>query len=161
MVVKWGRRGKFLACSSYPECKNTKEIEISEGGKVEIQAPETTDEKCDKCGSPLTVKQGRFGRFLACSKYPECKFTKSISLGVKCSVAGCGGDLVEKRSRAGKTFFSCSNYPKCTFATWYRPVNKACPQCKAPFLVVKTTKTEGTVNFCLDKECGFKEEVNS
>ncbi len=160
MVVKWGRRGKFLACSSYPECKNTKEIEISAGGKVEIQAPETTDEKCDKCGSPLTVKQGRFGRFLACSKYPECKFTKSFTLGISCPNEGCGGEIVEKRSRGGKVFFSCSNYPKCKFATWYAPVKKPCPSCKAPFLVLKTTKTEGAVNFCLNKECGYKEEVS-
>ena len=159
MVVKWGRRGKFLACSSYPECKNTKEIEISAGGKVEIQAPETTNEKCDKCGSPLIVKQGRFGRFLACSKYPECKFTKSYTLGISCPTKDCGGEIVEKRSRAGKVFFSCSNYPKCTFATWYAPVKKPCPQCKAPFLVSKVTKTEGAVYFCLNKECGYSENI--
>ncbi|MBI3016931.1 MAG: type I DNA topoisomerase [Deltaproteobacteria bacterium] len=159
MVVKWGRRGKFLACSSYPECKNTKEIAISESGKVEIQAQEVTDEKCDKCSSPLMVKQGRFGRFLACSKYPDCKFTKSYTLGISCPLKGCGGEIVEKRSRGGKVFFSCSNYPKCKFATWYAPVKKPCPSCKAPFLVLKTTKTEGAVHFCLDKDCGYKEEV--
>lgn len=159
MVVKWGRRGKFLACSSYPECKNTKEVEISVTGKVEIQPQEVTDEKCDKCGNPLMVKQGRFGRFLACSKYPECKFTKSYTLGITCPTKDCGGDIVEKRSRGGKVFFSCSHYPKCTFATWYPPVKKPCPSCKAPFLVVKATKTQGTVHFCLNKECGYSEDI--
>jgi len=105
----------------------------------------------------LVLKQGRFGRFLACSKYPECKFTKSVSMGVKCPLPNCGGDMVERSSRGGKRFYSCSKYPKCKYAIWYQPIPKKCPQCQAPFLVVKMTKAEGKVNFCLNKECGFKE----
>ena len=157
MVIKWGRRGEFLACSSYPDCKNTKEIQKTSDGDVKIQKQETVDEKCEKCQSPLAIKHGRFGRFLACTRYPECKFTKSFTLGIKCAEPGCGGGLVEKRSRKGKIFYSCSNYPKCKFATWYTPLKKQCPACKAPFLVVKMTKGEGKVYTCLDKSCNHKE----
>ncbi|HBQ21117.1 MAG: DNA topoisomerase I [Deltaproteobacteria bacterium GWA2_38_16] len=159
MVIKWGRRGKFLACSSYPECKNTKEFVMTESGEVQIQKQETVDETCEKCNSPLIVKHGRFGRFLACSKYPECKFTKAFTLGITCPQKDCGGQIAEKKSRGGKIFYSCSNYPKCTFATWYKPVNKPCPQCKAPFLVLKITKAEGEKYVCASKECGYSENV--
>ena len=118
MVIKWGRRGKFLACSGYPECKNTKDFKTDEAGKVvalERAAPEPTEEKCPKCGAPMFIKTGKFGRFLACSKYPECKTTSPLTTGVPCP-EGCGGKIVEKRSRWGKVFFSCSNYPKCKYA---------------------------------------------
>ncbi|OGQ18631.1 MAG: DNA topoisomerase I [Deltaproteobacteria bacterium RIFCSPHIGHO2_02_FULL_40_11] len=161
MVVKWGRRGKFLACSSYPDCKNTKEIHITDEGEVEIKPQETVDEKCEKCASPMTVKHGRFGRFLACSKYPECKSTKSFSVGVKCPEKECQGDVVEKRSRAKRIFYGCSKYPECKFASWYKPIKKACPDCKATFLVLKITKSRGTEHACLNKECGFKEVIES
>lgn len=160
MVIKWGRRGKFLACSAYPDCKSTKEFVMTEGGEVKIQPQQTIDEKCEKCQSPLVLKQGRFGRFLACSKYPDCKFTKSISLGIKCAQKDCGGDLVERRSRTGKIFYSCSHYPKCTFATWFQPIAEPCPDCKAPFLVLKQSKKEGSTHVCLNPDCGYKEEAS-
>ena len=102
-----------------------------------------TDEKCEKCESPMVLKAGRFGRFLACSKYPECKTTKPISTGIKCP--DDGGDIVERRTKKGKLFFSCGNYPKCKFATWYKPVKKACPDCGAEFLVEKRTKKEEVI----------------
>lgn len=159
MVIKWGRHGQFLACSKYPECKSTKEITVTQDGEVEIQKAETTSEICEKCQSPLVVKQGRFGRFLACSKYPECKFTKSISIGVKCP-ENDEGDIVERRSRGGKVFYSCSKYPKCKFATWYKPVSRPCPQCKALYLSEKYTKKDGVVVFCSQKECGYQESKN-
>lgn len=161
MVIKWGRRGKFLACSGYPECKNTKEFVITQSGKVKVQPKQEVDEKCEKCQSPLVVKEGRFGRFLACSKYPECKFTKSFSLGIACGQKKCGGEITEKRSRSGKVFYSCSNYPKCTFATWYLPVKEPCPNCAAPFLVYKPSRKEGPLYVCLNQECNYKEEVES
>jgi len=134
MVIKWGRHGHFLACSGYPECKNTKEFKKSVDGKVEILKQETTSEKCDECGSPMVVKRGRFGKFLACSRYPECKHTRSISTGVKCPEKGCGGNLVERRSRRGKMFYGCSNYPKCNHASWNKPIPTPCPECKNPTL---------------------------
>jgi len=156
MVIKWGRHGRFMACSGYPKCKSTKPLE-GEGGQPQAE-PEMTDEKCDKCGSPMVIKRGRFGKFIACSQYPECKSTKPIPTGVKCPTDG--GDLVERKSKRGKAFWSCSNYPNCTYATWYKPLPQPCPQCKAPFVVEKWLKGGQKFHACLNKECGYKQEVS-
>jgi DNA topoisomerase I len=159
MVIKWGRHGHFLACSGYPECKSTKEFRKSEDGKIEIVPELTTDEICGECKAPMVVKNGRFGKFLACSRYPECKHTRSISSGVKCPEPGCEGDLVERRSRRGKSFYGCSKYPKCTHATWNKPVKQACPQCSNPYLVEKFSKKDGAYLACPKKECGYKKSL--
>ena len=156
MVIKWGRNGQFLACSGYPDCKTTRPFIRKENGEVEAAPEETTDELCPKCKSPMVVKRGRFGKFLACSRYPECNHTQGMSTGVACPEDG--GMLVERRSRFGKMFYSCANYPDCKFATWYKPVPRACPQCNAPFLVEKYSKKTGPYIACLKKECGYKEE---
>jgi DNA topoisomerase I len=160
MEIKWGRNGKFLACPGYkadPPCKNTQNFEKLSDGTIKIVAKQdiTTDEKCEKCGSPMVIKTGRFGKFLACSAYPECKTTKPIPLGVKCPQDG--GDLTQKRTKKGRTFYACTNYPKCEFAMWDRPVNKPCPQCHAPFLVEKYTKQAGSSVQCRNEECGYKD----
>ncbi|MBI1910638.1 MAG: type I DNA topoisomerase [Deltaproteobacteria bacterium] len=122
MVIKWGRKGKFLACSGYPECKSTKDFKTDEEGRIVAveRAEETTDQACPNCGKPMVVKSGRFGKFLACSAYPECKTTQPYSTGIPCPNDD-GGMLVERRSKKGRTFFSCSKYPKCTYATWELP----------------------------------------
>ncbi|HBR22584.1 MAG TPA: type I DNA topoisomerase [Nitrospiraceae bacterium] len=160
MVIKWGRNGKFLACSGYPECKNTKNFVTEENGNIKVAEEkfETTDEKCPKCDSPMVLKSGRFGEFLACSKYPECKTTKAIATGIKCPEDG--GDIVERRSKKGKVFWSCGNYPKCKFASWYKPVLKKCHQCNADFLFEKRLKGGAIILQCHKKDCGYKEEVN-
>ena len=88
MVIKWGRNGSFLACQGYPECRNTKEVVKNLDGTWEKVPPQTTDEICETCGAPMTIKRGRFGSFLACTRYPDCKTTKPISLGVKCPQPG-------------------------------------------------------------------------
>jgi DNA topoisomerase I len=156
MIVKWGRNGQFLACSGYPECKTTKPFVRNENGIVEATPEETTDEKCPKCGSAMMIKRGRFGKFLACSRYPECKYTQGMSTGVLCPEDS--GKLVERRSRFGKMFYSCANYPDCKFAIWNKPLPRPCPQCNAPFLVEKYSKKSGLSITCLNKECGYKEE---
>ncbi|HUS64481.1 MAG TPA: type I DNA topoisomerase [Kofleriaceae bacterium] len=155
MVVKWGRNGSFLACQGYPECRNTKEVARGADGEWEIVPEETTDEVCETCAAPMVVKRGRFGTFLACSRYPDCKTTKPISLGVMCPRENCGGFLTEKRSRKGKSFYGCSNYAKtkCDFVAWDRPVAQPCPECEAKFLVRKETRAGTTVK-CLS--CDFK-----
>ena len=132
MVIKWGRNGEFLACSGYSEtgCKNTKEFKRGEGGEILIVEFETktTNEKCPLDGAPMVVKRGRFGEFLACTNYPDCKGTKPISLGVDCPKCKTGF-LSERRSRKGKVFYGCSNYSKtsCDFVLWDRPVPEKCP----------------------------------
>lgn len=159
MVIKWGRHGRFMACSGFPECKNAKPLE-GQGSGVKGQESnaevQQTDEKCPKCGSPMVIKSGRFGRFIACSKYPECKTTKPISMGIKCPEDG--GEIVERRTKKGKIFFSCSNYPKCKFATWYKPMSKNCPKCGSSILVEKRTKKEQSLA-CIKKECDYKETL--
>jgi DNA topoisomerase-1 len=149
MVKRWGKRGYFLACSNYPRCRYTKEIEgnVEKNGETEI--------RCEKCGSPMVVKNGKFGRFMACSNYPVCKFTQSLNTGVKCPLEGCDGMIVERRTRKGRTFYGCTNYPRCTFAVWDRPIQERCPQCDYPFLVERQEKM-GIVKRCPNKECGYR-----
>jgi DNA topoisomerase-1 len=146
MVIRWGRNGRFYACSGYPECKNTKPIE-------EPVSTET-DEKCDLCSSPMLIKKGRFGDFLACSNYPTCKNTKAISTGVSCPEHDCDGSIVQRQSKRGKIFYSCSNYPKCKYALWDKPVNQKCPQCENTLMVEKNTQVRGIYMQC--PACKFK-----
>ena len=156
MVIKWGRNGSFLACSGYPECRTTMEVVKNLDGTWEKVPPQTTDEICETCGAPMTIKRGRFGSFLACTRYPECKTTKAISLGVKCPRPGCGGFIAEKRSRRGKPFYGCSNWAKkqCDFVAWDKPIPQPCPICNAKFVVKKENK-RGIVLRCL--ECDWKQ----
>ena len=148
MVIKLGRFGKFLACSNYPDCKNTKPLD--ENGVPE--EPEKTNEKCDKCGKPMIIKHGRFGKFMACSGYPGCKNIKNIEdkTGVKCPQCG-EGDIVAKHSRRGKTFYSCNKYPSCKFALWSKPNGEKCPECSS-LLVFGANETFK----CSNKECKYQ-----
>ncbi len=127
MVIKLGRFGKFLACTNYPECKNTKPL--NENG--EIAEPEKTDEVCPKCGSAMIFKTGRFGRFLACSNYPECKTTKRVEKGTGVICPKCNeGEMVARKGRGGKFFYSCNKYPDCQHIVWAKPTGEYCPECK-------------------------------
>ena len=163
MVIKWGRNGEFIACSSYPECKNTGDFERTPEGKIQIKEPEPPEEveaTCPECDAPMLLKNGRFGRFLACSRYPECKTTQPFKIGVACPEEDCDGDLVEKRSRRGKTFYSCSNYPKCEYASWDKPLAEACPVCEFPFLVdvEKRRKNRLPGIQCPSPSCDYRKE---
>ena len=157
MVIKWGRNGYFLACSGYPECRNTKEYTRNPDGTLTV-LPTTrpSDQICPTCGSSMVVRRGRFGEFIACSRYPECKTTSPVSLGVDCPKPGCGGYLTEKRSRRGKVFYGCSNYAKskCDFVSWDRPIPKACPSCGAPFIVQKSLRSGRRLR-CIAEGCGW------
>jgi DNA topoisomerase-1 len=161
MVIRWGRHGRFMACTGFPQCKTTKPI-LTDGTEQNPAAGpiiQETSEVCEKCGSPMVIKSGRYGKFLACSKYPECKNTRPLATGIKCPQDG--GDIVERRSKRGKQFWSCSNYPQCKFASWYRPVPKQCPKCGAAFLFEKRDKMGNITVFCHNKECGHKEAETS
>lgn len=155
MILRWGRHGKFLACSVYPKCRYTANLD----DQGEVKSAEVKSEvKCKKCGSPLLIKTGRFGRFLACSRYPDCKFTQGMGVGVKCPQENCGGEIVEKRSKKGRLFYACSNFPRCRFVSWHKPVLKPCPLCGAAYLVEKKVKEEGIVIGCAKEGCVYKEE---
>lgn len=123
MVIRWGRRGRFLACSGFPQCRTTRPLEGEE------EAPQPTDETCPECAAPMLIKTGRFGRFLACSRYPQCKGRRPLAVKTGANCPRCGGDLVERRSRKGRLFYGCSSYPKCDFTAWSRPLSQPCPQC--------------------------------
>ena len=158
MVVKWGRNGEFLACSGYPECKNTKEFIRNKEGALELKPEPTTDEVCTVCSAPMMHRRGRFGEFWACSRYPECKTTRPVSLGITCPRPGCGGFLTEKRSRRGTSFYGCSNYSttKCDFVSWDRPIKEPCPECGAAFLLKKQNR-RGTKLRCAS--CTFVNDM--
>ncbi len=141
MVIKWGRNGRFLACSAFPNCKSTKPL-------PEEEAKSKTDEVCEKCGSPMVIKSGRFGRFMACSGYPACKNTKPVTLGVACPKPGCGGKVLEKQTKSRRPFYGCTNYPKCDFASWDKPVAKVCPICQSPYMLQKVSKAKGDYLKC-------------
>ena len=156
LIIKWGKNGKFVACQGYPDCRFTSEFETGADGVIKLVAQPTTDEKCEKCGAPMMVKTGRFGRFLACSGYPKCKTTKAITTGIACP--DCKqGELSEKRTRFGKSFYSCTKYPDCKYAIWDKPVKTPCPVCQHPFIVEHYTKKEGASLRCANKECTYRE----
>ncbi|WP_352419591.1 type I DNA topoisomerase [Proteiniborus sp.] len=135
-----------------------KELEIAEKdiSKIEIQ-DEETDVICEKCGRNMVIKMGRYGKFLACPGYPDCKNTKPINqeIGVKCPE--CDGDIVERTSKRGRKFYGCSNYPECTFVSWDKPINEQCPKCKG-ILVEKRTK-KANEKKCINQKCGFVETI--
>ena len=157
MVLKRGRFGQFYACTGYPDCKTTRKIVA---GNAKPKAPDIpTDESCPKCKSNLVIKEGRFGTFTSCSNYPKCKYIKPKTIGIKCPKSGCDGELSERITKRGKIFYGCTKYPDCDFVVWQRPVGEECPQCNAPFVLEKTTKREGTIRYCNEESCDFKEPV--
>ena len=156
MVIKWGRMGEFLACSGYPDCRNTMNFR-REGGRIVPEKEEEVpvSDTCPECGAPMVMKRGRFGRFLACTRYPDCKGTRPVSIGVACP-KGCGGQITERRSRRGRTFYGCSSYPNCDFVSWDRPRAESCPRCGGTWLLDKYSKRDGPFVACPNKECGYR-----
>ncbi|MBT4331764.1 MAG: type I DNA topoisomerase [Candidatus Cloacimonetes bacterium] len=147
MVIKWGRNGQFLACSNFPECKNIKNFTRNENGVVEILKPKTLDKKCPKCESDLILKEGKFGKFIACSNFPKCKHTEPYTIGIKCPDCE-DGQITEKKNSKGRFFYSCSNYPDCKFITNNKPVAISCPECGNHYLEEKKTKDKGEFKEC-------------
>jgi len=149
LIMKFGRFGKFIACTNYPECKYTEKTE----SEKKIDA-ENSNEICDICGAPMVVKRGRFGAFLGCSNYPECKGIKKIEnkTGLKCPRCNVG-DIVERKSKRGRIFFGCNSYPKCDFAIWNKPTGEKCPQCQSLLVFAAKNKIH-----CSSKECKFEKE---
>jgi DNA topoisomerase-1 len=164
--IKVGKNGHFLACSGYPQCKYSRDYTRDEKGRVqplETVVELAIDTVCEKCGKPMVAKRGKFGEFLACSGYPDCKNTRSLNVngpgkptGVSCHANGCDGEIVEKKSKRGKIFYGCNRFPDCKNAMWDKPLNRQCPVCDAKFLVEKTSKKQGAFLACLTEGCNFK-----
>lgn len=184
MVIRNGKFGKFLACPNYPKCKNTKPIEVLTGGEAKPQtdgdsfslrpssgsvAPEeqstseATGEVCEKCGRPMVLRKGRYGNFLACSGYPECKNIRNLT-GTKSETDGdygkcpkCGKPLKKIVTRKA-TFYGCTGYPDCSFTSFDPVAEEKCPECGA-YTVVKELKN-GKFIKCSNKDCGYKREID-
>jgi len=154
MVLKKGRFGTFYACSGYPDCKTTKQI-----GGAQKKADVPLDEKCPQCGNNLVMKYGRFGEFTACSNYPKCKYVKQKTIGVACPTCN-EGELTERKSKRGKTFYGCNRYPDCDFVAWNKPVAEKCPECGSSYMLEKYLKS-GPVLQCPNAECKYKRELET
>lgn len=155
MVIKTGRFGRFLACSNYPACKNTKQL--NGDGQAQNAESNLLDEKCPQCGAALQKRHGRFGEFVSCSAYPQCKYIKKEKKGTGVTCPECNqGEIVERRTRFKKIFYSCERYPNCKFALWQKPTGDKCPTCKS--LMVYSGKDKIS---CSNKECnGGKFQFN-
>jgi DNA topoisomerase-1 len=158
LLIKWGRNGEFLACSGYPECRYTSNFSRNEQGEIQLEEVQETGELCPQCNQALVIKNGRYGKFLACSNYPRCRFSKPITTGVACPQNDCSGYLTPKRSKKGRIFYGCSNYPRCRFALWDKPVAEECPQCGADFLLERFQGGDKRL-YCHQPECGYRREV--
>ncbi len=161
MLKRWSKNGWFLGCSAYPKCKTTQDLGPDGSGTTPIPV-RMTDYKCDKCGKPMIIKTGRYGEFLSCTGYPQCKNAKPVPLGIPCPK--CGGDIIEikSRRRGGRSFYGCSNYSadhiKCDFRVWQKPIPEPCPSCGAQFLILAGGK-KNPVLACATEGCGFKKPV--
>ena len=141
---------KYVVSQVYAPLKEA--IETAKENIEKINMDEETDEICELCGSNMVIKYGRFGKFMACKNYPECKNTKPLvnKIGVKCPKCK-DGDIILRKSKKGKAFYGCSNYPNCDFVSWSKPTGEICENCGS-YMVEKVTKTE-TKNVCSNKEC--------
>ncbi|MBR9989074.1 MAG: type I DNA topoisomerase, partial [Gemmatimonadetes bacterium] len=143
MAVRWNRYGRFLGCTGYPECRHTQSLD-----NEQRKEPVPTGEKCEKCGAEMVEREGRFGPFIACSNYPKCKHTKPRTIpGLTCPQCNIG-EVGEKRTRRGKSFWGCTRYPECDWSTWDEPVPRPCPNCESQYLVRKSTKARGDFMRC-------------
>ncbi|MBQ7821580.1 MAG: type I DNA topoisomerase [Clostridia bacterium] len=156
MVVKEGRFGKFAACPNYPGCKNTKPLNSNQDEKKEEEKPvQESGEKCEKCGSNMVVRSGRYGSFLACANYPSCKNTKQITKDIGVACPKCGARVIQKHGRNKSVFYSCERYPDCDFSSWDMPAGENCPDCGAPLFIKKGKN----LACCKSEGCGFKKEI--
>lgn len=158
LAIRFGKSGEFLGCLNYPACDFTTNFKRNETGEIELVKPaqaQMLDEKCPQCGKPLRQLVGKFGPFVACSGYPECKYIKHVKANFPCPLDK--GDVVQRRWRGG-SFWGCSNYPDCKFAVFGDIEETPCPNCKLPFLVKKVDKQGNVQLFCSDKSCGYKKE---
>ncbi len=163
LAIRLGKRGRFIGCTTYPECNYTRSLENSV--TEEAQEKQVVEgRQCPDCQSELLIKKGRYGKFIGCSQYPKCKHMEPLEkpkdTGIDCPVCH-KGKLLSRKSRYGKLFYSCSTYPACQYAVWNEPIEQACPKCHWPILTLKVTKRRGEEKVCPQKECGYAESINS
>ncbi len=155
MVIKFGRNGEFLACVGFPECRNTMNFKRDPKGNIEPIKPIETGLKCPTHGKDLILRNGRFGPFLACPEFPDCKYTAPVPTGLKCARPGCDGELVERKSKKGRIFYRCTKAPDCDFVMFGAPLKRACPLCGNPYL--QESRSRAKAISCPNPDCDFKE----
>jgi len=136
----------------------SEDLEKADKAKKIGLPPVYSEEICDICGRTMLIKNGRFGKFLACSGFPECKNTKPIlnKIGVPCPKEDCPGEIIKKNTKKGRIFYGCSNYPKCSFVSWDKPIDKKCPKCNS-ILIIKRNKKRGFQLKCSNSNCEYQE----
>ena len=160
MVIRWGKKGKFLACPNYPRCRNTKEYISSSSGNIKVVEEIETEEPCEKCGRNMVVRVSKRGRFLACPGYPECRNSKPLSHGISCPKNGCDGKIVERRSRrSGNPYYVCTKYPDCDFLVWDFPVKKTCPKCGTQFMLLSRDGEDRFLR-CAKEDCSYEVQIS-
>jgi DNA topoisomerase I len=155
LVIRLGKRGRFIGCSHYPDCKYTRNVDAEAATPT---AEIVAGRQCPKCGGDLLVKQGPYGKFIGCSRYPDCHFLEPLEKpkDTKVICPECHqGSILQRKSRRGKIFYSCSRYPTCKYALWNEPIKETCPNCRWPILTVKTTKKKGREKLCPQPNCGY------
>jgi len=156
-----GRRGRFIGCTAYPECDYTRDL--ADRAQAPQPEPEAVEgRECPKCGGSLVIRNGRYGKFIGCSTFPECNYMepleKPTDTGVTCP--SCHkGTLLKRKSRRGKVFYSCSTYPACKYAVWNEPLGEPCPQCAWPIVTLKHTKRHGAQKVCPQADCDFTQSM--
>lgn len=139
----------------YADLEKSLDKAKSEMKNVKIQLEEdTTDIPCDKCGRMMVIKTGRYGRFLACPGYPECKNAKPLIVNTGARCPECGGEIIERKSKKGHVFYGCGNWPKCNFMSWDAPAGENCPECGKSLFKKKTGKV-----ICMTKDCGYEKSA--
>ncbi|MBK9131806.1 MAG: type I DNA topoisomerase [Gammaproteobacteria bacterium] len=157
LSIRLGKRGRFIGCTGFPDCDYTRNL----GDNEENSGPELVEGRtCPTCSGALIVRNGPYGKFIGCSNYPKCKYIEPLikPSDTQVSCPKCHqGNMLQRRSRRGKTFYSCSRYPACDYAVWNEPVATPCPNCAWPILTIKTTKKNGAELVCPQKDCGHSE----
>ena len=157
MIVKNGRFGKFAACPNYPQCRNTKPLAAKSAEEEEKAEKKVVvaDFKCELCGADMVQRSGRYGSFFACSRFPECNFTKQKTKDIGVPCPKCGSKVVMKNGKNKTVFYSCEKYPECDFSSWDMPTNEKCPDCGE---ILFRKKGQATY-VCHNKSCGYKRAI--
>lgn len=161
LSIRLGRYNRFIGCTGYPECNYTRSVGENKA-EADSDAEKIEGRSCPKCGNPLQLRAGRYGKFIGCTNYPECKHIESLQkpadTGVACPECH-QGSILKRKSRMGKIFYSCGRYPDCKYALWNEPYNQACPKCAWPLLTIKITKKRGKELVCPKKPCDFSKPL--
>ena len=160
LAIRLGKRGRFIGCTAYPECKYTQPMD--ESGNPVASVEIVQGRACPACQHPLQIKSGRYGRFIGCTQYPECKHMEPLEKPEDTEVTcpACKkATILKRKSRKGKIFYSCRRYPDCKYALWDEPISQPCPQCAGPILTVKISKRSGKQEICPQQACGYSKNL--